>query len=95
MTHSQEARGGDSSQRSRKTQCIDCNIDPKGVKIKSISCGFCRNNYCQKCSKLKATLFNDIGKEESTLWACAHCRIAMPGVHTMMAQITKLEAKVC
>ena len=57
MTHSQAARGGDSSPSNRKTQCIDCNIDLNGVKIKSISCGFCRNNYCQKCSKLRAALF--------------------------------------
>ena len=94
MTHSQAARGGDSSPNNSKTQCIDCNIDLNGMKIKSISCGFRRNNYCQKCSKLRAALFNDIGKEESIMWTCSHCRIAMPGVHTMMAQITKLEAKV-
>ena len=93
MTHSQAAHGGDSSPSNRKTHCIDCNIDLNRVKIKSISCGFCRNNYCQKCSKLRAALFNDIGKVESFMWTCSHCWIAMPGVHTMMAQITKLITK--
>ena len=28
------------------------------------------------------------------MWECTHCRISMLSVHTMVAQITKLEAKV-
>ena len=77
-----------------KVTCMDCKIDLNGDKIKSISCDFCKSWYCFKCSRLKQVIFNEIGKEDSILWSCRHCRIALPGINSMMTQIRNLEAKV-
>ena len=39
-------------------------------------------------------IFNEIGKEDNILWTCRHCRIALPGINSMMTQFRNLEAKV-
>ena len=92
------ARGGNERENSNenlaKMLCTDCKLDLNSGKTKFIKCDFCKNQYCFKCSKLKQTLFNEIGKEESILWTCSHCRIAMPGVNQMMTSIRNLEMKV-
>ena len=82
-----------SNENQGKISCTDCKVDLTTGK-KSIKCGFCKNQYCCKCSKLKQTLFNEIGREDSILWTCTHCRIAMPGVNQMMSSIKSLELKV-
>ena len=85
------ARGGNERENSNenlaKMLCTDCKLDLNSGKTKSIKCDFCKNQYCFKYSKLKQALFNEIGKEESILWTCSHCRIAMPGVNQMMTSI--------
>ena len=92
------ARGSDAREihntSGSKNQCIDCKIELNGGKVKSLKCDFCKSLFCFKCTKLKQSLFNEIGKEESILWTCIHCRIAAPGVNEMKAQISNLEKKV-
>ncbi|XP_052761306.1 uncharacterized protein LOC128203795 [Mya arenaria] len=79
-------------QDSAKT-CKDC-TQALGNKLKGLQCSFCENYYCQKCTKLKTTLFNDISKEESVLFSCVHCRIAMPAMRKMMAKIISFEQRI-
>ena len=90
MTKEQQGREGDENGGQSKAQCVDCKTD-LGTKSESIKCGFCKSLYCFKCSKLRQALFNEICKEESILWTCVHCRIAIPGVNMMMAQLSNLE----
>ncbi|KAH3872368.1 hypothetical protein DPMN_035584 [Dreissena polymorpha] len=84
---------GDSSTTPCKTACKDSN-QPFGQKFKGIECGFCENSYCQKCTKLKTQIFNEIGKEESILFSCVHCRIAMPFMRKIITKMESLETRV-
>ena len=83
-----------SSENLAKMLCTDSKLDLNSGKTKSIKYDFCKKQYCFMCSKLKQALFNEIGKEESILWTCSHCRIPMPGVNQMMTSIRNLEMKV-
>lgn len=89
-----QGREGDENSGQNKSSCVDCKIDLSGAKSKCLKCDLCKSMYCYKNSKLKQALFNEIGKEESILWSCAHCRIAIPGVNLMMANLRKLEKTV-
>lgn len=94
MSGTQGSEQANQSSGRNESLCIDCKADLNGGKVKSITCDFCKSWYCFKCSKLKQAIFNEIGKEESILWTCVHCRIALPGVNAMMSQIRNLEVKV-
>ena len=90
----QQGNEGREAHISAGNLCIDCKVDLNySGKTKSLKCGFCKSLFCFKCTKLKPTLFNEIGKEESILWTCIHCRIAAPGVNEMKAQLSNLEKK--
>ncbi|XP_052786980.1 uncharacterized protein LOC128222147 [Mya arenaria] len=78
---------------SQPSACLDCQAE-FGPKFKCINCNFCENSFCLKCSKLKSSLFNDIGKESSVLWHCSHCRIAMPTATRIMAKLSDMEIRM-
>jgi len=77
----------------KATTCKDC-----GQKFhasnRAIECSFCENMYCQKCSKVKQTVFNEIGKIEGIMFNCIHCRIAMPSISKVLAKIESMEERL-
>ena len=50
-------------------------------------------NFCVKCSKLKSNLFNEIGKDESVFFSCTHCRIAIPSLMKVVANLSSFEER--
>ena len=76
-----------------ETSCKDCNQIISG-KHRAVQCGFCDNHYCFKCSKLKQTLFNEIGREAGVSFNCIHCRIAMPSMNKILAKLVSLEERL-
>lgn len=77
-------------------KCSECSMDigGGGGGKKSIKCDFCNNWYCMKCTKLKQSLFNEIGKESSILWTCIHCKKSLPGIMNLMSKVSSLESKL-
>ena len=98
MASKETQRGSDArdthNMSGSKIQFIDCKTELNSGKVKSLKCDFCKSLFCFKCTKLKQSIFNEIGREESILWTCIHCRIAAPGVNALKAQINNLEKKV-
>ena len=98
MASKETPRGGDARKTHNmsrsKFQCIDCKTKLNSGKVIALKCDFCKLLFCFKCTKLKQSIFNEIGREESILWICIHCRIAAPRVNALKAQINNLEKKV-
>ena len=98
MASKETPRGSDArdthNMSGSKIQCIDFKTELNSGKGKSLKCDFCKSLFCFKCTKLKQSIFNEIGREESILWTCIHCRIAAPGVNALKAQVNNLEKKV-
>lgn len=77
--------------RSDTSVCIDCNSSL--AKCKSIKCDFCSSWNCFKCCQLPKVIFDEIGKVDSILWTCKHCKIAIPGIKNLLVKITSFETK--
>lgn len=84
---------GTPSDNSGKIWCTDCNANLSVKTRCSITCDFCESWYCLKCSKLKNSIFNEIGDDPAILWTCQHCRISLPGIKKTMTRLTVIEAK--
>ena len=84
-----------SSQKQKTVHnCTDCQVDLEDDKRKSIECDLCGSWYCQKCTKLKTALFEEIGKYSCIMWTCKHCTIALPGLKKIYAQLASFEEKI-
>jgi len=78
---------------SKLDPCKDCELQFVG-RNKAAQCSFCENNYCLKCSKLKTSVFNELGKDDGIFFSCNHCRIAMPSMSKVLARLQSLEERV-
>lgn len=73
-------------------RCTDCKTDLNS-KCKSIACDFCNSWYCVACSKLKLSIFEEIGKLPNVLWTCNHCTIALPGLKNILNKLSSFESR--
>lgn len=90
----QESPNNSASQQVSVSKCKTCHVNLERRKVKRIDCDICDSSYCLKCSKVNPSLFDEIVEDDSLIWTCPCCKVAVPGIKRILVAMTKLQEKI-